>query len=419
MKRRMIDSGVAWIDEVPEGWRLERFCNFFSFRKGLDITKSDLTEEGVAVISYGQIHSKKNPGVHLLDELLRYVPRSTAERNITARVSYGDIVFADTSEDVEGAGNCVYIDTEKEVYAGYHDLIAHPCDPDSSHYVAYLLQADPWRSQIRAKVNGIKVYSITQKLFKGVTLLLPPPSEQRRIAAYLDRECAKIDSLAAEVSAQIAALEEYRKSIIIEVVTKGLNPGVRMKDSGVEWIGKVPETWKVTKLKHYVCIHSGDGIKNEDLSDDGEYEVWGGGDSMMGHFGEYNVDGSNLIVGRVGSCGLVKRSIGKRFISDNALVVNMQFESISFDFMYYNLIAADLRRLNTSTAQPLITATKVNNVRVPLPPIHEQRFIASYLDQECSRIDSTIAECKQQLDSLAEYRKSLIYECVTGKREVA
>lgn len=216
---KLRDSGVAWIGEVPEGWKIERFGYHFSFSKGLNITKADLTDTGVPVISYGQIHSKTNDGVHLRDGMLRFVPREIANANQSARLCLGDIVFADTSEDVEGAGNCVLIDREFEVFAGYHDIVAKAKCPENSKYFAYLFQSSAWRSQVRANVNGIKVFSITQRVFKDVDLLLPPLSEQREIAAYLDEKCGAIDAMVEKCRGELEKLAEYKKSLIFECVT--------------------------------------------------------------------------------------------------------------------------------------------------------------------------------------------------------
>ena len=216
---KLKDSGVDWIGQVPEGWEVRRFSREFTFFKGMPITKADLTETGVAVISYGQIHSKDNPSTTLLPSLLRCVPEKIVAENLSARLNYGDIVFADTSEDIEGCGNCVLMDFEGEVFAGYHDIVARPNQPESAKYYAYLFNSPSWRMQIRARVAGIKVFSMTQRLFKGVSVIFPSVSEQREIAAYLDAECAKIDKAAAIAEKQIDAYRRLKRSLINEVVT--------------------------------------------------------------------------------------------------------------------------------------------------------------------------------------------------------
>lgn len=218
-KAEMKDSGVDWIGKIPAGWEARNLTQCCDFFKGLAITKADLTESGTPVISYGQIHSKLNIGTHLRPELLRHVPEAIAAADPGSRLKVGDIVFADTSEDVEGCGNCVLIDAEFPVYAGYHAIVARPDESGRSRYLSYLFNAPRWRAQIRAKVAGIKVFSITQRIFKGVSLLLPSVADANAIADYLDAECAKIDKMAELVTREIELYRKLKRSLINEVVT--------------------------------------------------------------------------------------------------------------------------------------------------------------------------------------------------------
>ena len=218
-KAEMKDSGVDWIGKIPAGWEARNLTQCCDFFKGLAITKADLTESGTPVISYGQIHSKLNIGTHLRPELLRHVPEAIAAADPGSRLKVGDIVFADTSEDVEGCGNCVLIDAEFPVYAGYHAIVARPDESGRSRYLSYLFNAPRWRAQIRAKVAGIKVFSITQRIFKGVSLLLPSVADANAIADYLDTECAKIDKMAELVTREIELYRKLKRSLINEVVT--------------------------------------------------------------------------------------------------------------------------------------------------------------------------------------------------------
>ena len=218
-KAEMKDSGVDWIGKIPAGWEARNLTKCCEFFKGLAITKADLTESGTPVISYGQIHSKLNIGTHLRPELLRHVPEAIAAADPGSRLKVGDIVFADTSEDVEGCGNCVLIDAEFPVYAGYHAIVARPDESGRSRYLSYLFNAPRWRAQIRAKVAGIKVFSITQRIFKGVSLLLPSVADANAIADYLDAECAKIDKAAGLVTREIELYRKLKRSLINEIVT--------------------------------------------------------------------------------------------------------------------------------------------------------------------------------------------------------
>ena len=213
------DSGIEWIGEIPEGWEVKRLKNLFDFGKGLPITKENLKETGVSVISYGQIHSKQNSGTRIDDSLKRFVDESYLTSNSNSLVHKSDFIFADTSEDLEGCGNCVYVDEEQTLFAGYHTIIFSSKIKQSNKYLAYLFKTDAWRNQIRSRCNGVKLFSITKRILSNVNVILPPLAEQESIAKMLDSKCAQIDSLVAEKESLIADLTEYKKSLIFEVVT--------------------------------------------------------------------------------------------------------------------------------------------------------------------------------------------------------
>lgn len=215
----MKNSGVEWIPFIPATWAVEPLKANFEFGKGLPITKEDLRETGEPVISYGQIHAKFNTGTTTRPELLRFVSSSFVETNPQSLTQRGDFIFADTSEDTDGCGNCAYIDTDYPVFAGYHTIIARPKNEKIGKYFAYLFRTDYWRNQIRCRVAGIKLFSITLKILAHNTVIIPPVQEQQRIAAYLDEKCADIDALIAIKRGKIEELKEYKKSLIYEAVT--------------------------------------------------------------------------------------------------------------------------------------------------------------------------------------------------------
>ena len=216
---KLVPTGIDWIEEIPEGWTVKPFKELFRTGKGLSFTKADLVKEGVPVISYGQVHSKQNTGTCIIDELIRYVPEDIAKTGLSSKVKVGDFIFADTSEDLSGCGNCVYVDKEVGLYAGYHSVIAFSKRQVSNLYLAYLFLTDCWRSQIRCRVSGIKVFSISQSIIKQTSIVLPPIDEQHNIAAYLNEKCADVDRLIALKEQKIEKLKDYKKSVIYEAVT--------------------------------------------------------------------------------------------------------------------------------------------------------------------------------------------------------
>ena len=216
---KLVPTGIDWIEEIPEGWTVKPFKELFRTGKGLSFTKADIVKEGVPVISYGQVHSKLNTGTCIIDELIRYVPEDIAKTGLSSKVKVGDFIFADTSEDLSGCGNCVYVDKEVGLYAGYHSVIAFSKRQVSNLYLAYLFLTDCWRSQIRCRVSGIKVFSISQSIIKQTSIVLPPIDEQHNIAAYLNEKCADVDRLIALKEQKIEKLKDYKKSVIYEAVT--------------------------------------------------------------------------------------------------------------------------------------------------------------------------------------------------------
>ena len=206
-----------YFKNIPNQY-IVRFKDFFTTNTGLNITKENLTDDGLNVISYGQIHSKINKTTYINRELLTYVDFEYAS-NVKCKVRIGDFIFADTSEDLEGVGNCILNDNNKTLYAGYHSIIASPKDNKYSKYLAYLFMTDCWRSQLRESVNGIKVYSITQQILRNTMIIIPPLNQIEESIKYLDKECKNIDETINIKQQQIEKLEKYKKSLIYEYVT--------------------------------------------------------------------------------------------------------------------------------------------------------------------------------------------------------
>ncbi len=213
------DSGIDWIGQVPEDWEVVRLKRDFSFRKGLSITKDNLVEYGIPVISYGQIHSKSNRSLEMSKELIRYVPKSYLESGKDALAVKNDFIFADTSEDLAGTGNFVRVSNIGFLFAGYHTIIVSTKEKNDTSYVAYLFLTDSWRSQLRKKVNGIKLFSISQLLLKQTTIILPPPLEQQQIVMHIQTIEERINKAMADIEQEIELVKEYKTRLVSDVVT--------------------------------------------------------------------------------------------------------------------------------------------------------------------------------------------------------
>lgn len=208
---------LEWIASIPDTWGVMPLKRYFTYQKGLPITKADLLENGDKVISYGQIHAKFNTGVTVDERLIRYVSHEYSLSNSESLCSKGDIILADTSEDKDGCGNAVYIDKDEMIFAGYHTIILK--SNVDNKYLAYLFTSNKWRSQIRKRVQGVKLFSVTLKILNQCSIILPPVNEQIDIVKYLDEKTAIIDACISEKESLINDLEAYKKSLIYEVVT--------------------------------------------------------------------------------------------------------------------------------------------------------------------------------------------------------
>lgn len=211
-------SGSDWLGTIPSHWKINKFRYLFKTRTGITFTKAQLEEEGEPVISYGQIHSKDNWGASVNPVLIRHIPSSLTKGKDGALAMPGDFLFADTSEDFEGCGNNVFVDTEP-VYAGYHTILAKKNNDEYGPYLAYLFTSTRWRGQVRSMVNGVKVYSVTQGILNSANVILPPKEEQIAIADYITKRVIKLDEGIRRHKDYIKCLHERKQIIINDVVT--------------------------------------------------------------------------------------------------------------------------------------------------------------------------------------------------------
>lgn len=428
--REMKDSGISWVGEIPQNWEMKRLKYLFKFCKGLPITKDNLIDQGLPVISYGQIHAKTNNGVDVRPHLLRFVDFSYQTFYPLSQVMRGDFVFADTSEDYDGCGNCVYKRNDSLLFAGYHTIIAHSIIESDNRFFAYLFLTDVWRRQIREKVSGVKVFSITQKTLSNSYIILPPLAEQQRIAEFLDRECGKIDGLKADIQAQIDTLEQYKRSVITEAVTHGLNPSAPMKECSVSWARQIPQHWKVmpnkhlmTKIKNICPIYKGEDILSLTMYGVIVRDLDAGGKMPSSFDGYQYIKKGNLLM-CLFDIDVTPRCIG--IIKQNGITspAYSQFKMkkiANARFYYYYYLMLDYTKELLHLAKNLrhsLTEDQLGAIKQLVPPLDEQQEIADYLDNKCAEIEQIIADKKSQIETLDGYKKSLIYEYVTGKKEV-
>lgn len=433
------DSGVEWIGKIPSHWETLPLKRYGKFGKGLSFTKADLVDEGYPVISYGQIHSKHNSCTGNNDELIRFVPGVFIDHADNSIVSMGDFIFADTSEDLEGSGNAVYIDRDSDIYGGYHTIVFQTENKDNK-YLAYLFKTDYWRSQIRSRVSGVKVYSITQSILNLVSIILPPYEEQNAISTYLDKKCGEIDKAIATQEKRVELLKELRQNIITQAVTHGINPNAPLKDSGVEWIGEVPEHWEVMKTSLiYSNIGSGTTPSTANLSyytESGDGYYWlQTGDLNDGEILDTSKKVTNLAIrecnlkfypinsvviamygATIGKVGLLKVETS----TNQACCVLPESKKVipAFSFYLYQSAKTPMLLEAMGGGQPNISQDIIKKLKVPVPPLSEQQEIVSYIESQTARLDKSIIKAEHQIELLQELKQSIITEVVTGKRKV-
>lgn len=397
------DSGIAWIGEIPEHWEVCKLSTLFFQHKQKN---NNSQESNLLSLSYGNI---KRKDINTSEGLL---PESFDNYNI---IDKNDIVFrlTDLQNDKKSLRSALC--KERGIITSAYVTIRKRGNINSS-YFNYLFRVYDECKVFYGMGDGVR-QSVNFDDLRKLDVLLPQQIQQQSIATYLDQKCGEIDELITLQEEMITKLQSYKQSVITEAVTKGLDKNVPLKDSGIEWIGEFPEHWKVVKIKYLAKIKSGDSISSNEIIQEGIYEVYGG-NGLMGYCNKKNVNGFNIIIGRVGAlCGNVRLISESKYITDNALILNC-FDNALYPYMYIMLKAANLNNLNTSNAQPLITGSKVLNVSLPIPPLSEQQSITDYLDRKCSEIDELISIKQQKIEKLKDYKKSLIFECVTGKRKV-
>lgn len=425
-------SGIDWAEKLPSHWTNSKIRYMFSFDKGLTITKENLQDEGIPCVNYGEVHSRYgfevDPAIHPL-KCVSELYLTSSQKSL---LSKGDFIFADTSEDVDGSGNFTQLISDGVTFAGYHTIIVRPNDRQGHRFYAYLFDSKELRTQIRHAVKGVKVFSITQAILRGIDIWLPSIGEREKIASFLDHETTKIDTLIAKQQELIKLLKEKRQAVISHAVTKGLNPNAPMRDSGVEWLGKVPAHWEITRAKfvsevfvpqrnkpelnevHGVAWATMDNMKNTYISEVKNYvseeaakfsgsRILAAGSviaSCVGNFGIASINTVDVIINQQLQA-FIPRKIKAEFLR----------EIISLSKSYFELIG-------TAATLVYVNQQGFENLPVIVPPISEQDKICSTILERSLKFNDLIFKCETTIGFLQERRSALISAAVTGKIDV-
>ena len=418
--RRMKDSGVAWIGDIPATWNFCKQKYQIRLINGRAYSDSEFEENGkYRILRVGNLFSNS----------VWYT--SNLELDKDKYCEYGDILYAWSMSYAP-----VIWKGEKVIYH-YHIWKLKINKDVLKKFIFYYLQSltDALKSEIHETTMGFLTMGIMNNSF----IAFPSVEEQQRISDYLDTKCAEIDRSMELVREGIEKLKEYKKSVITEAVTKGLDPDVPMKDSGVPWIGEIPQEWSIQRMKNIATVARGGSPRpiEDYLTDDENGINWIKiGDTIKGHKfidkvqQKIRIDGltKTRIVHKGDLILTNSMSFGEPYILniDGAIHdgwVCLQDIKINIMFLYYLLCSQlcldQFKLLTSGGVVQNLNIEKIGSVTIFVPSHQEQERIVNYLDAKCAAIDTLITQKQALLDKLAEYKKSLIFECVTGKREVA
>jgi len=439
--REYKESEIDWIEKLPAHWNQSKLRYMFSFGKGLTITKEHLLDEGIPCVNYGEVHSKYgfevDPDIHSL----KCVNEDYLKSSPSSLLTKGDIVFADTSEDIEGSGNFTQLTKDEDVFAGYHTIISRPNDRRCSRFYAYLFDSQELRTQVRYAVKGVKVFSVTQAILRGINIWLPSLEEQQKIANFLDHETAKIDTLIEKQQQLIKLLKEKRQAVISHAVTKGLNPNAPMRDSGVEWLGEVPEYWTVCRIKQVAKMESGhtpDKKKEEywvncdipwvSLNDSSQLKEVDYISDTAFSLNEKGVENSSarklparcVVFTRDASIGLSAITTREMAVSQHIIAWVCDPDKVIPEYLLLVFYAMknELERYAFGATLKTIGMPDVNKLTGAFPSLDEQCHIAESVFAKVKKFDMLVSKNEQVVNVVRERRTALISAAVTGKIDV-
>ena len=396
--REMKDSGIEWIGAMPLAWKMNTIAQIFLQVK---CKNTGLQEKNLLSLSYGKVKRKS------IDTVEGLLPESFDGYNI---IEKDDIVLRLTDLQNDHTSLRVGLAEERGIITSAYLTIRNRSN-FCPKYLYYYLHSFDIAKGFYGMGAGVR-QGLNWDGVKWLKILAPSVPEQERIAAFLDAECAEIDAVLEKTRASIEEYKKLKQAVITQAVTKGIRGDRPMKDSGIEWIGKIPAEWDYTKAKNCVNIQNGSDPKTE-----GSIPVSGSGASSFKTCGEYK-EGPSVLIGRKGATLHIPHYISTKFWNvDTAFNV---YAKPNFDlkFYFYCACSFDYRFYISQTTLPSMTQTAYENMFLPLPSNDEQRAIASYLDNRCEEIDALIWKKQECLVEIENYKKSLIYEYVTGKKEV-
>lgn len=432
------DSGVKWAGEIPVGWKSRRLKFVVGFTRGAGIKRDEVAENGKPCVRYGELYTTYAGAIE--DVASRVADDLWLS---SAKIDPGELVMALTGETKEDIGPTSVNLTDDRIAIGGDAVAIHPLG-HHGRFLSYALNSNYMSVQKTLDATGEIVIHLGVDKLGNETVVLPPLSEQRAIADYLDAKTAEIDELMVDCEREIELLQEYRKAVISETVTKGLDPDAPMKDSGIEWIGEIPEHWGAGKLLRHARLESGHTpsklhpewwieeectvpwITTQDVHRFRDGRITSIDDTEL-HVSQAGLNNSSARWLPAGTVALSRTaSVGFSVVLARPMASSQDFadwvpdETLDSFYLLYSLRSMDdvFRQLQMGSTHKTIYMPDIMKLEIAYPPLDEQRAIVSFLDGKTAEIDFLVDAKQQMVDKLREYRKSLISEAVTGKFKV-
>ncbi len=404
MTRAMKDSGVPWIGEIPATWEYSRLKDYYDFEKGKNAalyTQEYLGEhKGIYPVYSGQ--TENNGVMGFIDSYDYNIGECLFTTTVGAKVMTPKILNGKFSL----SQNCLIMKPKRECSNQFFYYSLLPL-------FEYTKSLIPTYMQPSLRVSDLNRFGIYTPCLK----------EQQRIADFLDAKCARIDAVIEQTRASIEEYKKLKQAIITRAVTKGLRPDRPMKDSGIEWIGEIPEDWQLSKIKYFYTCYDGKRVPvDSGERRSGPYPYWGAG-SITDYVDDYLFDEELVLLGEDGAPFFdhtrpVAFLINEKVWINNHIHVLKPKPTISSKFLVYWLNNVEYRTYINGSILNKLTQSNMNNIAFAVPHLAEQQLIAEYLDDKCASIDSVIEQKTNLIEELESYKKSLIFEYVTGKKEV-
>ena len=418
--REMKDSGISWVGEIPKEWSVNRAKYCFVNTKEIAGCRSDRYER-LALTMNGVIKRSKEDSNGLQPEKFETYQILRPDELVFKLI---DLQNVSTSR----VGLSPYLGLVSPAYI----ILKSNKRVLPAFAEKYFLML--WKNQIFNALGDAGVRSnLNSKDLLELSIPFPSLAEQQRIAEFLDKECGKIDGLKADIQAQIDTLEQYKRSVITEAVTHGLNPSAPMKDSGIPWVGKIPAKWAVLPI---YCVYGERKRKNVFGTEQNLLSLSYGkvirkdintnGGLLPSNYNGYNIIEKNDIIIRPTDLQNDRTSLRTGLVKEHGIITSAYIalkpkNRVSSKFYHYLLHSYDVKKVFYNMGNGVrqgLNYGEFAKLMVYSPPLDEQHEIADYLDNKCAEIEQIIADKKTQIETLDSYKKSLIYEYVTGKKEV-